>query len=128
MGTAADRTVRVLTAGTIAVALAVVGCGPCAAALPAGFPNLDSFASVPVDNYIGTGPKGPKRFVSFSTLYNIECNFVATTDPVPAGDSQGIICDATYPVWHRVLRRRNRVRSARWVTRVPRRASASNVS
>ncbi|MGB7868969.1 MAG: hypothetical protein WBM01_11940 [Mycobacterium sp.] len=91
MGTAADRTVRVLTAGIVAAALGMVGCGPHAAALPAGFPNLDSFSPVPVDNYITTGPKGPKRFVSFSTPYNIECNFIATTDPVPAGDSQGIL-------------------------------------
>jgi hypothetical protein len=97
MGTAADRTVRVLTAGIVAAALGMVGCGPHAAALPAGFPNLDSFSPVPVDNYITTGPKGPKRFVSFSTPYNIECNFIATNDPVPAGDSQGILCDGEIP-------------------------------
>ena len=76
---------RVLTAAIVAVALGMVGCGPHAAALPPGSPNLDSFAPVPVDNYITTGPKGPKRFVEPSTPYNIECNFIATTDPVPAG-------------------------------------------
>ena len=48
MGTAADRTVRVLTAGIVAAALGMVGCGPHAAALPAGFPNLDSFSPVPI--------------------------------------------------------------------------------
>ena len=48
MGTAADRTVRVLTAGIVAAALGMVGCGPYAAALPAGFPNLDSFSPVPI--------------------------------------------------------------------------------
>jgi hypothetical protein len=75
IGTAADRTVRVLTAAIVAVALGMVGCGPHAAALPPGFPNLDSFAPVPVDNYITTGPKGPKRFVSFSTPYKHRMQF-----------------------------------------------------
>jgi len=97
MGTAADRTVRILTTGIAAAALGVVGCGPHAGALPAGFPNLDGFGAVPVDNYITTGPKGPKRFVTFSTPYNIQCNFTATTEPVAAGDSQGIICSGEIP-------------------------------
>jgi hypothetical protein len=97
MNNAADRTVRVLIAGIVAVALGLVGCGPRAAALPAGFPDFGSFAAVPVDHYIGTGPVGPKRFVSFSTPYNIECNFIATIDPVPAGSSQGTICEGQIP-------------------------------
>lgn len=44
----------------------LMGCGPRAAALPPGFPNLDGFVPVPADNYIRTGPKGPGRFVEFS--------------------------------------------------------------
>jgi hypothetical protein len=97
MSTVAVRTVRVLAAGIVATALAAAGTPPHAAASPPGFPNLDSFAPVPVDNYITTGPKGPGRFVTFSTPYNIQCNFVATTDPVPAGSSQGISCDGDIP-------------------------------
>jgi hypothetical protein len=97
MNTAADRTVRVLITGIVATALGVLGCAPRATALPPGFPNLDSFAAVPVDNYIGTGPKGPKRFVTFSTPYNIDCSFTATIDPVPAGQSQGISCEGDIP-------------------------------
>ena len=127
MGTAADRTVRVLTAGIVAAALGMVGCGPHAAALPAGFPNLDSFSPVPVDNYITTGPKGPKRFVSFSTPYNIECNFIATTDPVPGVIRRASFAMAKYPAWHRVRRPPSRARSARWATPEPR-GSAWSVS
>jgi hypothetical protein len=100
MNTAADRAARIVTAGIVAVALGTmgaVGCGPRAAALPAGFPDFGSFAAAPVDNYIGTGPKGPKRFVTFSTPYNISCNFIATIDPVPAGSSQGTICEGEIP-------------------------------
>jgi hypothetical protein len=97
MSTAAVRTTRYLGAGIFAAALTLMGCGPHAAALPPGFPNLDSFAPVPADNYIRTGPKGPGRFVEFSTPYNIECIFTATTDPVPAGTTQGVNCDGDIP-------------------------------
>jgi hypothetical protein len=97
MSTAAFRTMRFLGAGIFAAALSLIGCGLHAAALPPGFPNLDSFASVPADNYIATGPKGPRRFVEFSTPYNIACGFTATIDPVPAGSSQGINCEGEIP-------------------------------
>lgn len=97
MSTAAVRTTRYLSAALFAAALTLIGCGPHAAALPPGFPDLGGFAAVPVDNYIGTGPKGPGRFVSFSTPYNIECSFTATTDPVPAGTTQGVGCDGDIP-------------------------------
>lgn len=96
MAAGVARTVRGLTAGMVAAG-AVVACAPHAAALPPAFPNLDSFTSAPVDNYIVTGPKGPKRFVSFSTPYNVDCNFTATVDPVPAGTSQGINCEGDIP-------------------------------
>lgn len=97
MATAVSRLVRIIAAGIIAGSLTVAGCAPHATALPPGFPDLNSFASAPVDDYITTGPKGPKRFVSFSTPYNIQCNFVATTDPVPAGATQGINCEGDVP-------------------------------
>jgi hypothetical protein len=97
MGATVSRTARFLAVGIIGGALYAGGCAPHASALPAGFPDLNAFAATPVDNYIGTGPKGPKRFVSFSTPYNIECNFVATVEPVPAGQSQGISCDGDIP-------------------------------
>ncbi|KKB98465.1 hypothetical protein [Mycolicibacter arupensis] len=69
--------------------------GSPAQAQPAGFPNFDDFATVPVDNYISTGPKGPGRWVNFSTPYNVACQFDAI-DP-PAGTSQAIICDGDMP-------------------------------
>jgi hypothetical protein len=97
MTTTAARAVRLMTAGIAAAATTLIGCGPHAGALPPGFPNLDGFASVPIDNYIATGPKGPKRFVNFSTPYNIECSFVATTDSPPPGSSQGVGCDGEIP-------------------------------
>jgi hypothetical protein len=97
MGIAARRVARLANAGILSAAMTLIGCGPHAAALPPGFPNLDGFAAVPVDSYIATGPKGPKRFVSFSTPYNIQCSFTATTDPVPAGSTQGVICTGEIP-------------------------------
>jgi hypothetical protein len=97
MSTAAVRTTRYLAAGIFAVAMSLMGCGPHATALPPGFPNLDSFAPVPVDNYIATGPKGPGRFVEFSTPYNIQCGFTATINPQLAGSSQGIHCEGQIP-------------------------------
>jgi hypothetical protein len=91
------RTERVLAVSFLAGGLYVSACAPHASALPPGFPNLDDFASAPTDDYIGSGPKGPKRFVSFSTPYNIECRFAATVEPVPPGNSQGISCDGDIP-------------------------------
>jgi hypothetical protein len=88
MRTAALRTTKLLIAGMAAAAMTLMGCGPHAAAVPPGFPNLDSFAAAPVDNYISIGPKGPGRFVALSTPYTIECGFTATTDLVPAGSLQ----------------------------------------
>jgi hypothetical protein len=88
--------IRLVAAISIAVWPLVVSAPP-ARALPPGFPDLNDFAPVPGDNYIATGPKGPGRWVSFSTPYNIECNSIATTGPVPAGSSQGISCDGAIP-------------------------------
>jgi hypothetical protein len=91
------RIAQATAAGIAATALTLTVSAPTAAAPPPGFPDLDTFASISVDAYIVTGPKGPKRFVAFSTPYNIECSFIATNDPVPAGATQGINCDGEIP-------------------------------
>lgn len=97
MSTTAVRAMRFLGAEMFAAALTLMGCGPHAGALPPGFPDLNGFASVRVDNYIATGPKGPGRFLEFSTPYNIQCGFTATANPQPAGSSQGIHCEGQIP-------------------------------
>lgn len=80
-------------AGMAAGLLATAGAP--AQAQPAGFPDLDTFSPAPVDDYITTGPKGPGRWVNFSTPYNIACQFDATEPP--AGSSQAIMCDGDMP-------------------------------
>jgi len=69
--------------------------GSPAVAQPTGFPNFDDFTAAPVENYISTGPKGPGRWVNFSTPYNVACQFDAVEPP--AGSSQAIICDGDMP-------------------------------
>lgn len=88
---------RFLAAGLIAGGLTVVGGAPQAAAPPPGFPDLNGFAAMPVESYISTGLKGPQRFVTFSTPYNVQCIFTAATDPVPAGATQGVNCEGDIP-------------------------------
>ena len=90
------RILRLLVgAAAAAGGLFLAAPGSPAQAQPAGFPNFDDFATVPVDNYISTGPKGPGRWVNFSTPYNVACQFDAI-DP-PAGTSQAIMCDGDMP-------------------------------
>lgn len=97
MSAASARMTQAMAAGIAATALTLAVTAPTAAALPPRFPDLDTFASVSVDTYIVTGPEGPKRFVAFSTPYNIECSFSASNDPVPAGTTQGINCNGEIP-------------------------------
>ncbi|MEZ0383689.1 MULTISPECIES: hypothetical protein [Mycobacteriaceae] len=78
-----------MVAGLVATA------GSPALAQPAGFPDLDTFSPAPIEDYITTGPKGPGRWVNFSTPYNIACQFDATEPP--AGSSQAIMCDGDMP-------------------------------
>lgn len=89
------RVMRVLAVAGLAGGMLIGAPGSPAGAQPAGFPNLDDFTAAPVDDYINTGPKGPGRWVNFSTPYNIACQFDAT-DP-PAGSSQAIMCDGDMP-------------------------------
>lgn len=97
MSSATRRTVRIITVTIVTGSLCTAGCTPRAAALPAGFPDLNKFSAVPVENYITTGPKGPGRWVNFSTPYNIECQFDAAPEPIQARSSQALHCDGDMP-------------------------------
>ncbi|MEO6792381.1 MAG: hypothetical protein ABI253_08880 [Mycobacterium sp.] len=85
---------RVLAVAGLAGGLLVGLPGSPAGAQPAAFPNLDDFTAVSVDDYLTTGPKGPGRWVNFSTPYNISCQFVAAGEP---GTLQAISCDGDMP-------------------------------
>ncbi|BBY33406.1 hypothetical protein [Mycolicibacter minnesotensis] len=89
------RIMQLLVGAVAAGGLLLVAPGSPAQAQPAGFPNFDDFAAVPVDNYISTGPKGPGRWVNFSTPYNVACQFDAIAPP--AGTTQAIMCDGDMP-------------------------------
>ncbi len=90
------RVARVLAAAGMAGGLLIETPGSPAWALPAGFPDLDDFTAVPVDDYLTTGPKGPGRWVNFSTPFNIACQFEAAGTQ-PAGSSQAIMCEGDMP-------------------------------
>lgn len=89
------RVAQALALAGLAGGLLMAGQGSPVQAQPAGFPNLDDFTAVPVDDYLSTGPKGPGRWVNFATPYNIACQFDAIEPP--AGSSQAIMCDGDMP-------------------------------
>ncbi len=89
------RVTQALALAGLAGGLLMAGQGSPVHAQPAGFPNLDDFTAVPVDDYLSTGPKGPGRWVNFATPYNIACQFDAIEPP--AGSSQAIMCDGDMP-------------------------------
>jgi hypothetical protein len=89
------RVTRALAVAGMASGVLIGIPGSPAAAQPAGFPNFDDFTAAPADDYITTGPKGPGRWVNFSTPYNIACQFDATEPPT--GTSQAIMCDGDMP-------------------------------
>ncbi|WP_235664004.1 hypothetical protein [Mycolicibacter terrae] len=89
------RVTQALAVAGMAAGLLIAGQESPAQAQPAGFPDLDDFTAVPVDDYITTGPKGPGRWVNFTTPYNIACQFDAIEPP--AGSSQAIMCDGDMP-------------------------------
>ncbi len=66
-----------------------------AAAQPPGFPDLGTFAPVPVESYIEPPEKGPP-FAYFSTPYNISCFFEAG-EVIPAWAEQAITCNGEFP-------------------------------
>ncbi|WP_235630914.1 hypothetical protein [Mycobacteroides abscessus] len=71
--------------GTLAVLGMTVGLAvssPAAqvAAEPAGFPRLDLFSAVAVEDYMVTYIRG-RRIVAFSTPYSLMCDFDAPADP-----------------------------------------------
>ncbi|MGB3896365.1 MAG: hypothetical protein WA942_19230 [Mycolicibacter sinensis] len=89
------RVTQAVALAGLAGGLLMAGQGSPVHAQPAGFPNLDDFTAVPVDDYLSTGPKGPGRWVNFATPYNIACQFDAIEPP--AGSSQAIMCDGDMP-------------------------------
>jgi hypothetical protein len=89
------RVTQALAHARLAGGLLMAGQGSPVHAQPAGFPNLDDFTAVPVDDYLSTGPKGPGRWVNFATPYNLACQFDAIEPP--AGSSQAIMCDGDMP-------------------------------
>jgi hypothetical protein len=77
----------------------VVGVGvPHANALPAGFPDLNTFTAVSADGYLTKKSKGSSDLstIDFSTPYNIGCGFSASQDP-STQPSQNVTCDGDLP-------------------------------
>lgn len=95
-----DVTVRALGAVALAAAPALAGLAPQAAAQPPpAFPNLDSFAAVPADGYLITGPGASPRigFSAPSTASSsIVCDFYGGPAPAPQ-PSQDIKCKGDIP-------------------------------
>jgi hypothetical protein len=89
---------RISAAAAITVVM-WVGLGvPHASALPAGFPDLNTFSAVSADGYLTKKSKGSSDLstVDFSTPYNIGCEFSASQDP-SSRPSQNITCDGDLP-------------------------------
>ncbi|WP_234798050.1 hypothetical protein [Mycobacteroides chelonae] len=92
----ADKGARALIVASMAVGMSLSAPPTRAMAEPVGFPNLDSFTAVPVDDYLVTYIRG-RRIVAFSTPYTLMCDFDAPADlagpPTPrlhcAGDIPG---------------------------------------
>jgi hypothetical protein len=88
-----------VSALVLTAAVMVVGCSvPRAAAQPAGFPDLNTFAPVSADGFLTKKSKGSSDLstVDFSTPYNIGCGFSASQDPSTT-PSQYINCDGDLP-------------------------------
>ena len=85
-------TARMLGSLALAAASAIALSAPQARAQPPpGFPNLDTFAPVPADGYVGTGAPGASPRVSFSAGSALVCDFYGGPPPVPQ-PSQDIKC------------------------------------
>jgi len=88
---------RALGALTLAAASAIAAAAPQAAAQPPpGFPNLDSFTSVPADGYLSTSRPGSSARISFSAPYTLACDFYGGPAPAPQ-PSQDIKCIGDMP-------------------------------
>lgn len=97
MNRSAGRLTLALTVAGMTAGLFIGVPGSPAGAQPTAFPDFDDFTVVPADSYITTGPKGPGRWVSFATPYNVACQFDAPADGVAAGSSQAVSCDGDMP-------------------------------
>ncbi|GBE66230.1 hypothetical protein MFM001_26920 [Mycobacterium sp. MFM001] len=96
--TAAARLVaRIVAVVSAALVMSCASSPQHAAALPPGFPDLNSFTPVVVDDgYFMQLREGTSRLVNFSTPYDIVCNFYGGEQPVTA-PSQGIDCNGDFP-------------------------------
>lgn len=95
MPTVARLTTRSFALIFVLVSVSCTSPSQHAAAQPPGFPKLDEFTPVSIDNYIEIPPKG-LRYAYFSTPYNIQCWFEAG-EPVPVWQSQDINCLGDMP-------------------------------
>ncbi len=99
------NTARIVTSLSMTVALFISPLHWRSEADPAGFPDLDGFAAVQIENYFVTYIRG-RRIVAFSTPYNLMCDFGAPTDlagpPTPrlhcAGDLPARISSSQPPL------------------------------
>ncbi len=96
MNAVTDRATRGVGLLAAAVALTIVTPPGHAIAEPPGFPDLNAFAAVPVDDYFVTNYRGNSRTVNFSTPYNVNCSMDAS-DPKPAGTSTDVQCTGDLP-------------------------------
>jgi len=92
-----DLTMRVLGGLTLAAASAIAAPAPGAAAQPPpGFPNLDSFTSIPADGYVKTLFPGTSPRIYFSASPTLVCDFYGGAAPPPQ-PSQDIKCTGDMP-------------------------------
>lgn len=90
-------TMRALAGLTLAAAAAVAWPAPQAAPQPPpGFPNLDSFTSVPTGGYVTNSGPGTSTRISFSAPYPLVCDFYGGPAPAPQ-PSQDIKCSGDMP-------------------------------
>ena len=90
-------TMRALGGLTLAAASTVAAPPPQAGAQPPpGFPNLDSFSSVPADGYATTSRQGGAPRISFSATPTLVCDFYGGAAPAPQ-PSQDIKCSGDMP-------------------------------
>jgi hypothetical protein len=89
-------TVRALGALTLATASAMASAQHAAAQPPPRFPNLDSFAAVPVDGYVTTVRPGTAPRINFSAPNTLVCDFYGGAAPAPQ-PSQDIKCNGDMP-------------------------------
>ncbi|HWS92059.1 MAG TPA: hypothetical protein VN255_12160 [Mycobacterium sp.] len=90
-------TMRALGGLALATASAIAAPAPQSAAQPPpGFPNLDTFTSVPADGYVATSHPGTSPRVSFSASSTLVCDFYGGTAPPPQS-SLDIKCNGDMP-------------------------------